>query len=317
MDPIHQVGTDVFEGWAEWRVSNAKNQEELAAAAKDVGGIILRARLTVDGPVMDAAPGLLVVGRHGVGVDNVNVAAAAERGIWVVNTPEANFEAVAEHAWGMILALARSLHLGHDATRNGNWHMRDEFPGVEVLGATLGIIGMGRIGARVAEIGVRGFSQRVLYSDVASRPELEQSLGISQAPLEELLNESDIVTIHVPALPSTVGMIDAPQFEQMKPGVIFVNASRGGVVVESALVDALDSGRVRAAGVDVFAIEPPPADLPLLHHPKVMLSPHKAGVSELSVQRMALVSEDIARVLRGEEPRYPVNSPASPRRPAV
>ena len=309
VDPIHKVGIDALDGTADWRVSRAKDQAELARELADVEGVIIRVRLKLDAATFDAAPNLRIAGRHGVGFDNIDVDAATERGIWIVNTPEANAETVAEHAIGMMLLLTRSMHRLDRATRDGNWQIRDEVLGGEVFGTTLGIVGMGRIGARVAEIAVGAFSQRVLYADVVSRPDLEESLGIEHMPLEQLLSESDIVTVHVPSLPATIGMIDAPQFAQMKPGAILVNASRGRVVVESALLDALDSGQVSAAGIDVFAEEPPPTDLPLIRHPNVFVTPHTAGVSVGSMQRMALVSEDIARVLRGERPKYPVNDP--------
>ncbi|MBM3213965.1 hydroxyacid dehydrogenase [Candidatus Poribacteria bacterium] len=308
-ETIHRIGTDLLEPVADWRLSSAPDDTTLLREVRDIDGLILRARGFVGAEVMDAAPRLRVIGRHGVGVDNVDLDAATARGIWVVNTPEANAEAVAEHVFGVVLAFSKRIVAGDAAVRAGDWAYRNRDHGFEIHGLTLGVVGMGRVGARVAAIGALGFGQRVLYTDAVARPDAEKNLGARRVTLDELLTTSDIVTLHVPSTPDTSGMMNRERFRLVKPGAFFINASRGTVVDEPSLVEALTSGRLAGAALDVFAVEPIPPDSPFLILPNVILSPHKAGQTEESMRRMALVAEDILRVLKGEEPRYPVNRP--------
>jgi D-3-phosphoglycerate dehydrogenase len=312
-EPIHPVGTDTLAPVASWFHASGYGAQTLAEEMAGVDAVILRARGYVGPELMEAAPWLRVIGRHGVGVDNVDVEAATERGIWVVNTPEANAEAVAEHVFAMMLAFSRRIVQCDRATRKGDWDYRNRDFGFEVLGKTLGIVGMGQIGSRVAAIGMRAFSQQVLYTDAVARPEVEREFGARRVSLEELLAGADIVTVHVPATPETRGLLGRKQIARMRPGALFINCSRGAVVDEEALVAALESGHLGGACLDVFAVEPVPGDSRLLRLPNVLLSPHKAGQTEESMRRMALVAEDVVRVLQGETPRFPVNRPPRPR----
>ena len=309
--PIHRAGTDALNGHATWSLLPGMDEDAVLSAVRDADGMIVRAVGFVGPAIMDAGPRLKVIGRHGVGVDNVDIEAATERGIWVVNTPEANAEAVAEHVVGSMLAFARRLVVADAATRVGDWTLRDRDYGYEVTGRTLGIVGVGRIGARVARIASLGLNMDVVYTDVIAREDLEP--GARRASFEELLEASDVVTVHTPATPQTIRMFNTEAFARMKSDALFINASRGPVVDEAAIVDALREGRIGGACLDVFEEEPLSTDSPLMDLPNVILSPHKAGQSETSMRNMSLVSLDILRVLRGEEPTYPVNRPADPR----
>lgn len=315
-EPIHPAGTEKLAEEADWWLAPGLDETTLTRELAQADGIVLRARGFLGAAQMDAAPRLRVIGRHGVGLDNVDLDAATERGIWVVYTPLANAEAVAEHVFGVLLAFSKRILLADAAVRRGDWDYRSRDPGFEIFGRTLGIVGMGRIGMRVAAIGARGFGQRILYADVVDRPDAERAFGAERRPLEELLAGSDIVTLHVPATPETKHLLNRERFRWMKPGAFLINASRGAVVEESALVEALRSGRLAGAALDVFEEEPLPLDSPLLSLSNVILSPHKAGQTEESMRRMAMVTEDILRVLRGEMPCYPANRPQRPRKEA-
>ncbi|MGH9361452.1 MAG: hydroxyacid dehydrogenase [Thermoanaerobaculia bacterium] len=269
-------------------------------------GMVANASLALDDRFFAAAPRLRVVGRHGVGYDNVDLEAARRRGIRVVNTPLPIIEPVAEHAAMLLLAAARRLTQGHAAVRAGRWRAPDNLPGPELAGKTLGLVGLGNTGRRLAEIAVLGFKMEVLYFDRVARPEAEKALGARRASFEEVLAGSDFVSLHVNLSSETRRLIDARAFSLMKPGVIFINAARGPLVDEAALIEALDSGRVAGAGLDVFVEEPPPADHPLLRHPNVVLTPHVAGGSNESKRGCSMVALDVVKVLRGQEPAHPV-----------
>lgn len=308
-EPIHPQGTEKLAEEAEWWIASGIDETTLTRELAEADGVVLRARGFIGAAQMDAAPRLRVIGRYGVGLDNVDLDAATERGIWVVYTPLANAEAVAEHVFGVLLAFSKRILLADAAVRRGDWGYRNRDPGFEIFGRTLGVVGMGRIGMRVAAIGARGFGQRILYTDVVARLEVERAFGAERRPLEELLAASDIVTLHVPATPQTHRLLNRERLRCMKPGAFLINASRGAVVEESALVEALQSGRLAGAALDVFEEEPLPLDSPFLSLPNVILSPHKAGQTEESMRRMAMVTQDILRVLRGEMPCYPANRP--------
>jgi D-3-phosphoglycerate dehydrogenase len=313
-EPIHPVGTDALNGAAEWWVASGLDEATLTDELSQADGVVLRARGFVGAAQMDAAARLRVIGRHGVGLDNVDVDAATERGIWVVYTPVANAEAVAEHVFGVLLAFSKRILLADAAVRRGDWDYRNRDPGFEIFGKTLGIVGMGRIGTRVASIGSRGFGQRIHYTDAVARPDAERDFGARRVELDDLLADSDIVTLHVPSTPDTNELLNGERLRRMKSGAFLINASRGAVVEETALIESLTSGHLAGAALDVFAEEPLPLDSPFLSLPNVILSPHKAGQTEESMRRMAMVTEDILRVFRGETPIYPVNRPERPRK---
>jgi len=315
-EPMHEVGLNHLKAH-DAEVVTAPDAEEATILkwVADVDGIIARARGFFNGRVMDAAPRLRVIGRHGAGVDNVDVGAATQRGIWVVNTPHAPSEAVAEYVAMALVALTRRPIDGDRATRACDWAFRNRHVGPEVLGKTLGIVGFGRIGRRIAEICGCGFRMRILYADAVRAPEAEeQRVGATQVSLDRLLAESDFVTLNVPLLPETRHMIGRRELGLMKPTAYLVNAARGPVVDEAALVEALQGRRIAGAAVDVYEEEPVGPDNPLLKLDNVLLSPHNAGHSIEAAQKMAMVSADVIRVLKGETPEYPVNRPERPRK---
>ncbi len=247
--------------------------------------------------VFAASPDLKIVARCGVGTDSVDMAAAAEAGIVATNTPGAMSEAVADFAFGLMLCIARRLHEGDALMRSGGW---DEFRGSSVYGKTLGLVGVGRIGRAVAER-AKGFRMRVLACD----PELNGSdaAGLELADLETLLRESDYVSVHAPATPSTLGMFNAARFRQMKPTAYFINTARGALVNESDLIAALESETIAGAALDVYAKEPLPTDHPLRRAPRCLLQPHNAFNALESTQEMSRQSaETVIDLLQGRRP---------------
>ena len=314
---IHEAGLSAAAPHAHIETLPDAKPDTLRRGMADAHAVILRAFGRVDAELMDASPELRVVGRHGVGIDNVDLKAAEERGIWVAFTPEANAQAVAEFAIGSALSFHRRIPAADQAVRNGDWSMRDSAYGFEINGRTIGVVGAGRIGARVMEIAVQGFSMKALYCDIVPRPNLEARLGAEKTSLDDLLTRSDIVTVHTPATAQTAGMFNRERFEMMKPSALFINAARGALHNEDDLIRALETGQIAGACLDVFETEPLPLESALLRLPNVLLSPHLAGQTEGSMRSMSLVTKDALRVLRGEEPRFPANRPPRPKPPVV
>jgi D-3-phosphoglycerate dehydrogenase len=255
----------------------------------------------VDARVLAAAPALRVVAKHGVGVDNIDLSAAAARGVTVVNAPGSNTGAVADLAFALLLATVRRIVPAHTATAAGRW---ERFYGPELTGRTLAVIGFGRIGQAVARRAA-GFDMIVVAYDPYVPDERIAALGAQPLPLEECLRRADAVTLHVPGGPP---LLDADRLALMKPGAYLVNTARGDLVDEQALADALTSGRLAGAGLDAFATEPPTGS-PLLTAPNVVLTPHMGAFSDDANAAMGTtVVRDIARVLRGEQPHNPVTA---------
>lgn len=260
--------------------------------------------------VLEQAPTLKVISRFGVGYDAIDVAAATGQGIWVTTTPGTNELSVADMALTLILALARQLLPLAQETSQGQWNRR---VGCELAGKTLGLIGFGRIGRQVA-LRARAFGMAILVSDVVRNEAAAAEVGARYASLEEVLAQSDFVSLHAPATPETRNLINQHTLSQMKPSAFLINTARGDLVEEHDLAAALQSGKLAGAGLDVFKHEPPGADHPLLHLPNVIALPHIAGITEQAGGRMADLSVDnILAVLRGERPPYPVNDPPQPR----
>ncbi len=306
-ESIHADGLALLEEEADVRYAPGWSEAEVLPIVADVEGIIIRANGRITRRLMESAPSLRVVGRHGVGLDNVDVGAAAELGIYVVNTPDANAESVAEHALGLMIALSRRIVEGDRELRAGHWNARYALIGRELRWCTLGVVGCGRIGSRVAQMAHAAFEMEVLYDDVIPHPELEMTLGATRVPREGLLRRADYVTLHVPLIPSTQGLIGASELALMKATAFLINTSRGPVVDEDALMEALRSGRIAGAALDVYSTEPLPDDSPLLSTQNLLLTPHMAAHSEEALRNMSLVAEDIIAVLEGQEPRHWVN----------
>jgi D-3-phosphoglycerate dehydrogenase / 2-oxoglutarate reductase len=306
-EPIHEAGLKVLQEAGEVRMASGTDEDTLIAEIGDIDGAVVRAQGALTRRVMENAPKLKVAGRHGVGVDNIDVAAATELGIQIVNTPMAVVEGVAEHTVGLMLSLSKGMSYGERMLRQGDWSVRYRLQGRELRGRTVGIVGFGRIGRRIAEILYHAFGMQILYHDVVRAPEEEAALGARLVSLEELLGAAEYVTVHVPLLPSTLGMFNQQAFAMMRPDAFFFNTSRGQVVDEQALYDALTSGQIAGAAIDVFVQEPTPADNPLLQLDNILVTPHMCTATEEALVEMALVTEDIVRVLKGEQPKYPVN----------
>jgi D-3-phosphoglycerate dehydrogenase len=314
-EPVHQKGLDHLAGnGCEVVFSDGYGPEHIRSAVKDVDGILARARGLIDAPVMDAAPRLKVIGRHGIGVDNVDVDAATARGIYVVNTPLAPAEAVAEFvAMGMI-ALPRRIVQADPAVRSLDWDFRNRVHPPELLGKTLGIIGFGRIGRRIAEICGLGFRMNIVYTDAFPADAKEEGrLSAKRVPIEDLLATSDFVSLNVPLLDTTHHLIDEKALASMKPTAILINCARGPVVDEAALAQALENGVIAGAVIDVFEEEPIKDDNPLIGLDNVLLTPHYSGCSAESTENMSMVAADIVKILNGIEPAFPVNEPENPR----
>jgi D-3-phosphoglycerate dehydrogenase / 2-oxoglutarate reductase len=303
---MHQAGIDLLAEKAELIIANNLEENSLIEQARDVDAIVIRANGAVTARIMDSAPKLKVVGRHGVGVDAIDLNAAKQRGIVVCNTPDANLESVAEQAVGFMITLSKQILRADQALRQGRWNVRYEYIGQEMDRRTLGLVGMGRIGARVAEICHFGFRMPIIYHDVIAYPDLEERLSAKKLPLDEVLKKADYISLHVPLLPATKGLIGAEQLAMMKKGAFLINTSRGAIVDEADLIKALRSGHLGGAGLDVFDTEPTPADNPLLQFDNVVLTPHMAAHTDDALKAMSMVAEDIIRVLEGKEPLYRV-----------
>jgi D-3-phosphoglycerate dehydrogenase / 2-oxoglutarate reductase len=305
-NPVHPSAHARLAEEATVRVAAATDEVTLCREVASAEALIVRAPITP--AVLRAGQRLKVVARHGVGLDFIPVAEATTLRIAVTYTPDANTESVAEHVVGGLIALAHRFAEGDRAVRSGDWHRRHELIGVDLRGRTLGIIGLGRIGARVADIARVAFAMRIVAHDPMLSADAMRALGAEPAPLDQLLREAEFITIHCPLTERTRGLIGAKEFARMRRGVYFANAARGPIVDRNALADALKSGQVRAAFLDVFVEEPPDASDPLLGLDRVLVTPHSAAHTEEAMTRMGLhAAEDVLRLLRGERPRYCVN----------
>lgn len=275
----------------------------------DSHGAVASPFVELNEEVFSRCPNLEVVGRSGVGYDSIDLEAATRHGVQIVNTPQPIIEPVAEHTISLILGAVRNLALEDRALREGVFRVPGVAPGPELLGKTLGIIGFGNTGQRLAEIGHLAFSMKILYYDVRqASTEVEARLGAERRDFKDVLAESDFVSVHCNLCDATRGLLDEEAFRSMKPTAYFFNCSRGPVVVEEALVRALKEGWISGAGVDVFIEEPPPADHPFFEIDNLVVSPHRAGRSIDSGPEVSrTVTEDVDRVLRGEKPYFPVN----------
>ena len=261
-------------------------REELLAAAGDYDAFIIRSRTKIDRAVLDKAVRLKLVARPGTGLDNVDTEYAKSKGVTVVNSPESLVEGVAEHVVLLMLALSRKLPYADQSTKAGKWE-KSSLMGRELKGKILGIVGLGRIGKRIAEI-AKTLGMSVLFYDVITiPPDVVASLDAKVVSLDEVFTTSDFITLHVPMTPQTAHMVNAGRLTQMKKTAFLVNTSRGGVIDEAALADALREGRIAGAALDVFEKEPPTG--PILTAPNTILTPHIGGQTE-EAQASAIVA---------------------------
>lgn len=291
------------------QVLHAAAQPPIYSNAAPAQAIIASSQVRYDGALMDACPNLKLIARTGIGVDNIDLDAATARGVVVTNTPDGPTESTAEHTVAMLLALAKRLKQGADNLAAGKWGPRTgALVGVEVRGKTLGLVGLGRIGRRVAEICHLAFQMRVLAYDPYLSQDAAQAQGVTLAPLETVIREADFLSLHAPATPETAGLMNAERLAWMKPGSYLLNLARGALVDEAALLDALDRGQLAGAGLDVFAVEPPAVENRLRTHPAVVATPHSASVTREGRRRMEEMAMDrLLAFFRGERPIDIVN----------
>ena len=283
--------------------------DELANALRGMHGVIVRSATMITRDALRFASELRVIGRAGTGVDNIDLDAATERGIAVLNAPSGNTISAAELTFALMLTLARRVAAADRSMKAGEWD-RKSFTGTELLGKVLGLVGAGRIGGEVARR-ARAFGMRVLAYDPFLTPERALALELELTPLDEVLAHADVLSLHIPLTETTAGIIGAEQLARMKRGALIVNASRGGVIDEAALAEALASGQIGGAGLDVYAEEPLPADHPLRQAPRTVLTPHLGASTNEAQQNVAIEIAQAVRaaLLEGDLSRA-VNAPA-------
>lgn len=306
-DPVAPQGLAALERMAAVDIETGLSPDDLIARIPGYVGLVVRSQTRVTREVIEAGRSLVVVGRAGVGVDNIDVTAATERGILVVNAPQGNTVAAAEHTVALLMALARHIPQANSSLHQGEW-TRKEFVGTEIRGKTLGVIGLGQIGSEVARRAI-GLEMNVIGHDPFIPEDRARALGVSMVPFEELLSVSDFVTVHVPLTATNVGLIGAGEIERMHDGVRLINVARGGIIDEQALADAVRSGKVAGAAVDVF-LEEPPHGSPLLDDPRIILTPHLGASTAEAQERVILdVADQMVDVLQGRPARFSVNAP--------
>lgn len=308
-DPISDLGIQQLMDAADVEVDKKPglSEDELVQIIPQYDGLLVRSQTKVTEKIMEAGTRLKVIGRAGVGVDNINLEAATQRGIIVINAPDGNTITTCEHAFAMMMALARHIPQAYAKTINGEWDRK--FLGVELRNKTLGVLGMGRIGSEVAKR-AKAFGMEILGYDPFLTEDRAEKLGVKLATVDEIIRKADFITTHTPLTPETKHMIARPQFEVMKKGMRIVNCARGGIIDEMALVEAIDQGIVAGAAFDVFEKEPPEADHPFLNHPKIIVTPHLGASTVEAQENVAIdVSEQVLHILRNEPFKNAVNMP--------
>ena len=308
-DNLAQKGIDLLSSVPEFEVEfkPGLSLEDLKSAISDAEALIIRSGTKVTSELIAAAKRLRVIGRAGIGLDNVDIPAASKRGIVVMNTPDGNVITTAEHSIAMLMALSRNIHQATTSMKSGKWDKK-RFLGQEVFHKTLGIIGIGRIGRIVAERAL-GLRMQVFAYDPHMEPETIQKLGVVSVDLDELLNKSDYITVHTPLTRETKGLLNREAFAKMKDGVMIINCARGGIVNEQDLYEAITSGKVAGAALDVFEQEPP-GDHPLLKLDQVICTPHLGASTGEAQENVAVsVAEQIKEFLLAGGIRNAVNTP--------
>jgi D-3-phosphoglycerate dehydrogenase len=310
-DSLAAAGIDVLKSHPEFEIDikTGLKPPELAGIIGRYDALVIRSGTKVTHEIIERADSLKVIGRAGVGVDNVDLEAATRRGIVVMNSPTGNSVTTAEHTISMMMALARHIPAANAALKNGKWE-RNKFTGAEVCNKTLGVIGLGNIGRIVADRAL-GLKMKVIGFDPLITAEAASRIGVELVSLDQLFEHSDFITVHTPLTDDTRGLVGRAAFERMKKGVRVINCARGGIVDEDALVEALNSGKVAGAALDVFVQEPPPADHPLLKFENVIVTPHLgAATDEAQVQVAVEIAHQVSDFLLEGTIRNAVNIPA-------
>ena len=311
--PLAQVAVDILQEFGELVTAPDFSEDSLIPLLGDAAALIVRGEGGAGARVIAAAPRLAVIGRSGVGYNNIDVAAASARRIPVVFTPGAGARAVAEGAMALMLALCKNLSYWDGQLKAGNWHSRFETPPGDLEGAVLGIVGFGRIGRDLARLAAP-FDMTILAHDPYVPAETAEQSGVRLLPLPELFAAADFISLHAAATPENRGMIDAGLLRRVKPGAFLVNMARGDLVESlDALHRALEDGRLAGVGLDVFAPEPPDVSHPIFRLPNCLTTPHALGTSRRATARIfSSMARDVAAVLKGERPRFVVNPEVLP-----
>ncbi|TVY11577.1 phosphoglycerate dehydrogenase [Paenibacillus cremeus] len=313
MDGISDMGIQLLYDAPDVEVEkkNGLSEDELVAIIGDYDALLVRSATKVTDRIMGASDRLKVVGRAGVGVDNIDLEAATKRGIVVINAPDGNTIATCELTFAMMMSTARMIPQAYKKTVGGEWD-RKTFVGVELRNKVLGVLGMGRIGSEVAKR-AKAFGMTVLGYDPFLTEERAEKIGVKLGTVNEICAKADFITVHTPLTNETRHMISRPQFELMKKGARIINCARGGIIDEMALVEAVNSGIVAGAAFDVFESEPPAADHPFLNHPKIIVTPHLGASTVEAQENVAIdVSEEVLHILRDEPFKNAVNMPPVP-----
>ncbi|KZE74157.1 phosphoglycerate dehydrogenase [Paenibacillus elgii] len=313
MDGISDMGIQLLYDAPDVEVEkkNGLSEDELVAIIADYDALLVRSATKVTERIMGAGSKLKVVGRAGVGVDNIDLEAATKRGIVVINAPDGNTIATCELTFAMMMSVARMIPQAYKKTVGGEWD-RKTFVGVELRNKVLGVLGMGRIGSEVAKR-AKAFGMEVLGYDPFLTEERAEKLGVKLGTVNEICAAADFITVHTPLTNETRHMISKPQFELMKKGARIINCARGGIIDEMALVEAIDAGIVAGAAFDVFEKEPPAADHPFLNHPKIVVTPHLGASTVEAQENVAIdVSEEVLHILRDQPFKNAVNMPPVP-----
>ncbi|MDP5273768.1 phosphoglycerate dehydrogenase [Chengkuizengella axinellae] len=312
-DPISDLGIQKLFDASDVTVvkETGLSEDELVKIISDFDALLVRSQTKVTKRIMEAGSKLKVIGRAGVGVDNIDLEAATQRGIIVINAPDGNTISTCEHTFAMMMAVSRNIPQGYKKTISGEWD-RKSFVGVELNNKVLGIIGMGRIGTEVAER-AKAFNMSIIGYDPFLTEDRAEKLGIEKGSVDDIAKKADFITVHTPLTKETRHMISTEQFELMKKGVRIVNCARGGIIDEHALIHAIDQEIVAGAAFDVFETEPPQKDHPFLNHDKIIVTPHLGASTREAQENVAIdVSEEVLNILRDKPFKNAVNMPHVP-----
>jgi len=306
-DPIAEMGLEILRNYTHVDVKFKLKPEELETMIDNYDALIVRSQTRVTAKIINSGEKLKVIGRAGVGVDNIDIDAATTKGIVVVNAPTGNTVSAAEHTFALMLALARNIPQANSQLKSGKWQ-RGKLVGTELRNKTLGIIGLGNVGSEVAKR-AQAFEMQVIAYDPFVSMDYADTRKVSLVPLDKLLEEADFITLHVPLTPATTNLIGAKELAKIKPTAQIINCARGGLVDEEALVTAIEAGKIAGAAFDVFSTEPV-TDSPLLKSDKVIITPHLgASTIEAQVNVSKDIAEQVLAVLQGRFSKYAVNAP--------